>query len=293
VTAGAQGRRDRFEGVALGIGERGRKRSRRARSHASLDRRRPARDRLGGDRHEPAGRERLEGGVADPGPRAQISDEQRPVCQRLEGGVLARTEARAFGPKRPPPFLRQFCGEQLARSAAGRCPGGSGAGRQDEREAARRGRAVALGDPQAELDELRRHPLLEALERLDEPLRRQVAGRHDVHDEPMDSPPPERHEQDGADSNAHHPARDAVVERPAQRTGRGERLDLGNRHFPPNLSRGADGRWLPNVWVPIAPLTAGNSGVGVDAGAAARPSRSPYPRPPRVSTPRPCPSSPT
>ena len=81
-------------------------------------------------------------------------------------------------------------------------------------------------------------PCLEALERLDEPLGRQVAGRHDVDHESVDPPAPERHHQHRPDADSRHPTRDAVVERPAQRAGRGERLDLGDRHLLQPMPRG-------------------------------------------------------
>ena len=103
---------------------------------------------------------------------------------------------------------------------------GTGPRRQHQLQPARGRRAVLLGDPEAEPDQLRRRARLERFERLGEPLRGQRGGLGEVDDDAEHAPPPERHPDHAADLQAGHRLGQAVVERAAQRAGCGQRLDL-------------------------------------------------------------------
>ena len=107
-------------------------------------------------------------------------------------------------------------------------------------EAARRGRAVFAGNPQAEANELRRRPRLQGLDRLRQALGWQVAclGHLDHHAD--DTPGPERNHEQTSDAHAAEPRGQRIVERPAEGAGGGQGLDLGDRHGP-NLGAAADG----------------------------------------------------
>jgi hypothetical protein len=99
--------------------------------------------------------------------------------------------------------------------------------RQHQAERARRRRDVLLGHPQRQLDELGRHAVGQHPQRIGERVlgvRRQPC-HHGL--EPLVA---ERHLQDRADADRLHPARPPVVERPAQRAGRRQRLDLDDVH---------------------------------------------------------------
>ena len=91
----------------------------------------------------------------------------------------------------------------------------------------------SCGDPEPEPDELRRRPGLERLERLGEPLRRQLRAIGEGDDDAERAPPPERDADDGADGQPGHLLGHPVVERAPQRAGGRQRLDLCDRHHRP------------------------------------------------------------
>ncbi len=136
----------------------------------------------------------------------------------------------------------------------------AGAGRQDQLQAARGGRAVLPGDPEPEADQLRRDAGLERFERLGETLGRQLRGLRQPDDDAQRPPPPERHSHDAAHLEVGHLLRQPIVERPAQGTGGRQRLDLGDHSI--TVWRDADGaergsmltpkRWRPSISAPAS-----------------------------------------
>jgi hypothetical protein len=168
--------------------------------------------------------------------RGQLAGRHLAAAQRLEHGPLLGAEAR-FGGK------RLLAGDgDLGAQLGPRphpLPARPGARREHELQAARRGRAVLGGDPEAEPDELGRRPGLERFERLGEPLRRQLGALGEADDDAQRAPPaPERHAHDAAHLELGHRRRQAVVEGPAQGAGGGQRLDLGDRHAIDGMETG-------------------------------------------------------
>ena len=171
----------------------------------------------------------------------------------LAGGHLARPqrlERRPLAGAEPP-----ACGQRLL---AGRRdlgpqlgPGpdagaiGAGPGREHQLQPPRGSRAVLAGDPEPERDELGCGPRLERLERLGEPLRRQLRALGEADHDPEGTPPAERDANDGADVEPRHRLRQAVVERAPQGAGGCQRLDLGDRH--PSHGMEARGRPPPRI----------------------------------------------
>ena len=172
--------------------------------------------------------------MADLRAGGELGDQQRPVRERLR----ARRAGAARGGSRSGRSARRPSARQLGRRAApgrgrpmpSRPSRSPVAARAPARAPASSSSWSATHRPSSH--QLRRHARLEALERLHQALGRQLARRHHVDDEPVYPAAPERHHEHGPNPHARHPARDAVVERPAQRAGRGERLDLGNRPHP-------------------------------------------------------------
>ena len=151
---------------------------------------------------------------------ALASSEPRPVAKRGPAGLGGGGKRLEPGPRPPPPS--------------------PDAGRQHQLQPASRSGAVLAGHPEAEPDELGRRPRRQRLDRLREPLRRQLArlgeGDHD-----SDHPPAaERDQQDAADADLAQPLGQAVVERPAQRPGGGQRLNSRDRHPQWKLGAAAD-----------------------------------------------------
>ena len=107
---------------------------------------------------------------------------------------------------------------------------GPGPRRQHQLEPARGGRAVLPRDPQPELHQLRRGARLERLDRLREPLRRQLRGLGQLDHDAEQAARPERDPDQAADLEPRHRVRPAVVERAPQRAGGRQRLDLEDRH---------------------------------------------------------------
>ncbi len=104
----------------------------------------------------------------------------RPAPQRLEHRPLLRPE--------PPAAAQRLLagGSDLGPQLGPRAdplPAGPGPRRQHQLQAARGRRAVLAGDPEAEPDELRRGARLERLDRLGEPLRRQLGGLGELDDD--------------------------------------------------------------------------------------------------------------
>ena len=149
--------------------------------------------------------------------------------QRLEHRPLLHPEPLAA-------LQRRLAGGQDLGPQLGlrphRAAGAAGPGprRQHQREAARGRRAVLARHPEAELDQLRRGARLERLDRLREPLRRQLRGLGELDHDAEQPPRPERHPHQAADLEPLHRLRPAVVERPPQRAGSRQRLDLEDRH---------------------------------------------------------------
>ena len=106
----------------------------------------------------------------------------------------SRSAAGAAPPRRPAVISARSSVFGAHRAAAR-----PGPGRQHQLRARARGRAVLAGDPEAEPDQLRRGARLERLERLGEPLRRQLGGLGHLDDDAEDPPRPERDPEDAAD----------------------------------------------------------------------------------------------
>src|SRR5205085_342527 len=100
--------------------------------------------------------------------------------EQLERRALAGAEPLGASERLP-------SGRGEANPAVAGRPGASGlapgSGRNDERQAARRRRAVLAADPEAEADELRRRTGLQRGDRLDEPLGWQLAALGDLDDD--------------------------------------------------------------------------------------------------------------
>ena len=217
--------------------------------------RRPAR--RGADLHHPRAPQALLVAEPDEPPRLQAA-QRRPVDPvvglepaRRELGAVRRALARQ--PLERAALPRPQPGTVAKRPPAGRGGGGerleprprpparpAHGGRQHELQPTSRGRAVLAGHPDAEPDELGRRPRRQGLDRLGEPFGWQLARLGDV-DHDSDHPPAaERHQQDAADADLAQPLRQAVVERPPQRPGGGQRLNLRDRHAQENLGAAAD-----------------------------------------------------
>ena len=171
---------------------------------------------------------------------------QRPGRQRPQGGQLALAEA---GPPSSaaarPASVSSACSELRGRQRAAGAR--AGAGREHQREPARRRRAVLAGQPEAEAHERGGHVGLQRAQRLGEPLGRQVALLGEVHHHAEQAPRPEGHHEHAAHRHARQVAAQPVVERAAQRAGRGQRLDLGDHAS--NLRGGPDaGGRAGTVW---------------------------------------------
>ncbi len=237
----AQRREHRAQRRLLGAGEHPPRQVAAGGRAAALDRRGAPRDLALADRDQPAAFEARERGVR----HVQLRRRRGAAREPAERRVLARPQ-----PHRPrsrqgvAPGGGQRGLEQLARGGARRgARGGPGAGRQHERQPARGGRAVRLGQPESQVDEVGRNSGLERRDRLHQPLGRDLGAIADAHDQPEHAAAPERHEQHGPHVDALHVTRNAVVERPAQGAGRGQRFDAGDRgHRPLNIGRRADGR---------------------------------------------------
>jgi hypothetical protein len=133
----------------------------------------------------------------------------RARCDRVVAGLGERRDERATG-------------------ADARRRAGPGARRENEAKAAGGRRAVLLGHPQAQPQELAREVALQRGERLDEPVVGQLATSGHVHDHAEHAPAAEGDDEHAADVHLRHVARHPVVERPTQRACRRERLDLGD-----------------------------------------------------------------
>ncbi len=148
-------------------------------------------------------------------------------AQRLQHRPLLDPEA-------PAAAQRLLAGRQDLRPqldlGADRAAAGAGARRQHQLQAARGGRAVLAGDPEAEPDQLRRGAGLERLDRLRQPLRRQLRGRGQLDHDAEQLARPEGDADDAADLEVLHRLRLAVVERAPQGAGGGQRLDPEDGH---------------------------------------------------------------
>ena len=186
--------------------------------------------------HQPAPLERAQRRVIAGRAAAELGGAQRPAAQLRERGALAR----------PEPLPARQCGlarrreRRPQRSARHERPGGARAGarRQHERQPPRGRRDVLARHPQAERDERLRHVRLQHRKRLGEPLRRQLALLGQVHDDPEQALAAERHHQHAAHARGCELTVEEVVERPAQRARRGERLDLGDHASEPTIRAG-------------------------------------------------------
>ena len=174
------------------------------------------------------------------------------AAQRGQVGARRRAAARRAAPAG-------------ARSGGRACGGGAAARRLrpprelrpgarrrgDERERAGRRRAVLLRHPERQRDELGRQVVVEHAARRGEPLVGQLRALGDVDDDPDDVAMAERHDEHRADPDA---VRAQVVERPAQGTGRRDRLDLRDRRHRPMVAhvaaRAGGGVLAPPVRAP-------------------------------------------
>ena len=158
------------------------------------------------------------------GPRGgaarQVARRPRAAARRAAPAGARSAGAPAAGPAvdrlRPPRELR-------ARARR----------RRDERERAGRRRAVLLGHPERELDELGGQVVVEHAARRGEPLVGQLRVLGDADDDADDVAVAERDDEHRADADA---VRAQVVERPAQGTGRRDRLDLRDRRHRPRMA---------------------------------------------------------
>ena len=104
-----------------------------------------------------------------------------------------------------------------------------GSGREHERERPGRRRAVLLGDPPGQPDQVGRDPGRKHRVGLGQPLGGQRRLRGKLEHDPERGLPAERHPQHGADVHFALLGPQPVVERTAHRTGAGERLDAGDQ----------------------------------------------------------------
>jgi hypothetical protein len=102
--------------------------------------------------------------------------------------------------------------------------------RQDQPQAAGGRRAVLLSHPLAELDQLRRHPGLERLDRLGQAALGELAALGQTHHHANHSPSPERNHEHRSNVDAVHRLRQAIVERPGDTPGGEQRFYLRDRH---------------------------------------------------------------
>ncbi len=180
--------------------------------------------------------------------------DQPPILEALQGPpVDAGRVAPAGQPLERAALLWPQPGAVAKRGSAGVGGGGqrlepgsrpraspAHAGRQHELQPASRSRAVLTRHPEAEPDELRRCPRGQRLDRLGEALGRQLARLRERDDDADHAPAAERHQQDAAHADLAQPLGQAVVERPPQRPGRGQRLNLRDRHAQEKLGAAAD-----------------------------------------------------
>ena len=187
---------------------------------------------------------------------------RRPRACRSAPPSVSSSPGRELGAGRPSPASASSAARWRAperRPVAKRRPAGLGGGGERARAAAR---VPARRDPtpggstssspragveqysratqRPEPDELRRGPRLQRLDRLREPLRRQLARLGDLDHDAEHPPAPERDQEDAADADLAEPLGQEVVERPPQRAGGGQRLDLRDRH--PGDARDGGGR---------------------------------------------------
>ncbi len=132
-----------------------------------------------------------------PAPLASVAGGLRARRERAQHRALAQPQALPLG-QRALPRLGALDLELDQRPHPPGLRSGAGARRQHQPEPARGSRAVLLPDPAPELDQLRRHPGLERLDRLGEPLGRQLAGLGEPDDDPLHPAAPEGNDQDRA-----------------------------------------------------------------------------------------------
>ena len=198
--------------------------------------------------------------------RGDLRRPQLAAAQRLQRGALARAQPLAalrggqagVGGARP----------QL-QAGAHTPPASPGPGRQHQREPARGGRAILARDPEAQPDQLRRRPGLERLERLGEPLRRQLGTLGEVDDHTQQAPAPERDPQHGPDPDVAERPRAAGSRRVPAGRGRWSAVRPSQSSVQPKRGHGRTRSWsicLPRVPEPRCRRTGDLRGPPVLAG---------------------------
>ena len=171
--------------------------------------------------------------------------------QRTGGARSASSAARWRGRRAGPPGssiaasppAAAACATSARRGRArrGRLPVRSRAAHEPERP--RRRRAVLVGQPAGQRDEVGRDAGLERRRRLGEPLRRDLRARRPARRRrPSTAAPREGDDEQRADLHVRQRRGQPVVERAAQGARRGQRLDLGDRRHGPCEGRRRRGR---------------------------------------------------
>ena len=161
-------------------------------------------------------------------PRSAAASSAPAASSRAEH--LALTRAQTDGAVERRAARRRDLRPQLELRAGRACPretvpGGSTSSRP------RAGvEQYSLRHPEPETDQLRRDARGDRPHRLDQTRRVELAGFGHVDDHPKQAARAERNDQDAADAHVAEAVRERVVERPAQGTGSGQRLDPRNRH---------------------------------------------------------------
>jgi hypothetical protein len=161
------------------------------------------------DAHQPARLEATKRGEIGAGEAGQGGEQRALAAGEAIGGVALAAPGRAV--RRPHPLRPQ----RRLRPRPLR--------RQQQRQRAGRGRAVLGCDPHPQIDQIRGEACLQDATRRDRVVLGAVGERGDHADHVA---VPEWHDEHRADADAVGPQ---VVERPTQRAGRGQRLDLDYR----------------------------------------------------------------
>ncbi len=185
---------------------------------------------------QPPALEAAQGGAIGARGGAQLGAAALPLQQRAEHRRLERAEPLLTGQRQAPRIGDP--GTQLGSSLHRPAPG-PGSGWEHQPETASGGRAVLLGDPEAEPDQLCGGARLQRLQRLGEPAGLDLGVLGDLDHDPEDAARPERNPQHAADTDPRHRRRQAIVEGAAQSPRGGQWLDPGDRHAP-NLGSSED-----------------------------------------------------
>ena len=163
--------------------------------------------------------------------------DSRPGCQLAAGQVALEQLLKRqllFGSEPGAAFERLTAGggdrAQLLDPEAGALAAGAGPGRQDQAEAAGRGRAVLGRDPAAQVDQFLGGAGAQHPDRLSQLFGRDLGSLGQLDHHPGDPPPAEGNFEHGADRDLPQPFRNQVVEGAPQSAGRRQRLDPGDGH---------------------------------------------------------------